>query len=64
MSNRNQISVSPSQGEHSLLVNGFEIRVVPVDDNGNLALEFCVFRKGTYVLTCGTLQQAVKWCEV
>lgn len=64
MGKRNQISVSPFQGENILYVGGFNIHIMTVIKGTNeMALEFEVYRKGTRVLTCSTLQQAVKWCE-
>ena len=59
-----EIHVSPIDGLNVLLVNGFRITIEPVGMPDNTQrLEFVVSRKGKYIYTYLSLQQAVEWCS-
>lgn len=60
-----EIYVSPINGENVLLVNGFRIAIEPVKNlsDGVSTLAYIVSRKGKYIYTYQSLQQAVEWCS-
>ena len=59
------IYVSPIDGVNALLVNGFRIAIEPVKklSDGVSTLSYVVSRKGKYICTYQSLQQAVEWCS-
>ena len=62
-----EIYVSPIDGVNVLLVNGFRITIEPVKKKnlsaGVSTLAYIVSRKGKYIGTYQSLQQAVEWCS-
>lgn len=59
-----EIHVSPINGDNVLLVNGFRIEIVILDDNDqDPVIVYRVFRKGMYLNTYTSLQDAVEWCK-
>ena len=59
-----EINVSPIDGVHVLLVNGFRISIEPeCTSEGVTGLAYIVSRKGRYIYTYKSLQQAVAWCS-
>ena len=59
-----ELRVSPIDGENVLLLNGFRIEMAILDDHDqDPVIVYRVLRKGMYLDTYTSLQDAVEWCK-
>ena len=59
-----ELRASLINGENVLLLNGFRIEIVILDDHDqDPVIVYRVLRKGMYLDTYTSLQDAVEWCK-
>lgn len=59
-----ELRVSLINGENVLLLNGFRIEMAILDDHDqDPVIVYRVLRKGMYLDTYTSLQDAVEWCK-